>query len=200
MDDIDGRKWNQANVGEGGIWTTKMDDLEAMSWWFQTVLTQESLVLELTTPIPNLTYHPLTQGLELLDNVSMGENYLNESLDQVKKKQHHLRDDVSAYEMEEKKLEKAVLGSKIAMKAITWSILDLEKTVNCLDTEKSLLMNTSDELLHCSLQKTTRGDRVSDRLLKPIPPAYLGFEFSVQKAITKFCRTEVCRLIPLFWS
>lgn len=51
--------------------------------------------------------------------------------------------------MEEEKLEKKLLEKNVAMKAMTWSVVDLEKTVSCLETEKSLLVKMINELLSC---------------------------------------------------
>lgn len=61
----------------------------------------------------------------------------------------------------------------------------------------SLLMNFNEGLLSCSLQITTNGGRITDKVLKIIPPVYLGFQLKVEKAIFKYCRRNILELLSL---
>lgn len=47
------------------------------------VLTQESLKRELLRPVTNVVQNALAQGLQVLNNVLVGENSRNEEFEQV---------------------------------------------------------------------------------------------------------------------
>lgn len=77
-----------------------------------------------------------------------------------------LLQEVNSYKIRCKKFEKALLAEEAQMKAMTQSLVHLERRVNILKTEKSLLMKTSKELLTFLLQMTTSGDRITDMFPK----------------------------------
>lgn len=52
------------------------------------------------------------------------------------------------------------------MKEMTWFAVDLERTVNRLETEKSLLIKRIEELVSCPSQTTMVSGQISDELLK----------------------------------
>lgn len=81
---------------EEGIASTGREELKAMSPGFQPLLTQELLVSDLPTPIPNLVRNALSQRLEVLCDASVGENYRNEDIESVKEQWDRLQEDVNA--------------------------------------------------------------------------------------------------------
>lgn len=64
------------------------------------------------------------------------------------------------------KLGKTLLGKEVAMRAITQSVVDIERSMISVETGKRLFMNTNEELLPCSLKTTTKGGRRTGRLLE----------------------------------
>lgn len=114
------------------------------------MLTKESLVGELMTPIPNVIHHGMAQNLEMLRDVSVGENSRNEELKRVKDEWVHLTEEMNDYKMEMVKLELTLLEKKVTMKATTRSLVDLEGIVNRLETRKSFLLQTNEEAVSCS--------------------------------------------------
>lgn len=101
---------NWANLEGKGTASTEMNDLEAMLSASQPVLTQELLVEDLSTPIPNTIDHALAQDMEVLSSVSAGKNFRNYDLKRVKKKRDRLPEEVNTYKMEKGELEKTFLG------------------------------------------------------------------------------------------
>lgn len=59
------------------------DDLRAMPP-SQPVLTQESLVGKLRTPIPDVVHHELAQSLELLGDISVGKEFRYDEFERMK--------------------------------------------------------------------------------------------------------------------
>lgn len=53
-------------------------------------------------------------------------------------KRDYSREEVSTYKIGKGNLEKTLLEKKLPMKAMKWSVVDLESTLNCLATEKCL--------------------------------------------------------------
>lgn len=91
--------------------------------------------------------------------------------------------------------EETLLKKYVAMKAMTWSVVDLEWTMNVLKTEKCVLMKKHGELLSCSSQTTMNSGQITDRLLEHIPSLYVGFVIDAQKSILKYCRRGIFELI-----
>lgn len=166
--------WNRKNVEGAGIASTKTDDLKTMPTRLQPVPTKESLVSKLPTPISNMFHHALPQSLQVLGQVSVGENSQNDEFDQVKEEREGLLEDMKAYEIETEKLEKTLLEIKVGMKAMTWSVIDLERTMSLLETDKTLLMKKNEGLASCS-SHTTRSDcQITEKFQKPISPSHIG--------------------------
>lgn len=81
------------------------------------------------------------------------------------------------------------------MGVITWSLMDLERKVNCLEVQKRLLMMTDEALLFCSSQTRSSGGYSTDRYLKYIPMVYYLTPLSVEKAILNYYTTENIELV-----
>lgn len=64
--------------------------------------------------------------------------------------------------------------------------MDLETVVTQLDTGKSLMNKTRDELLPCLLQMTKHGCLITGKLLKVVCPVYIGAAFITEKAVLKY--------------
>lgn len=126
----------------------------------------------------------------------MGENSRNDEIERVTEERAHFLEELNAYKIEEEKLERKLPENVVAMKAMTWSVVDFERTVNLLGTEKCLLMKTNKELFSCSPPTTTHGGLNEDKLLKHISPLYLGFAINVENAILKYCSRNVSALMP----
>lgn len=86
-------------------------------------------------------------------------------------------EEVKAYNMQKKKLEKMLLEKAVAIKVMKLSVADLKRIVNHLVTKTSLLMKTGEELVSCSSQMTMSGGRVTHESLKHILPVYIGNVF-----------------------
>lgn len=71
--------------------------------------------------------------------------------------------------MKNEKPAKTLIKKKVAMKAMVWSVVCLEKPLNPQETSKSLLMKTSEEFHSFSSQNTKSGGRITNKLLKHIP-------------------------------
>lgn len=106
-----------------------------------------------------------------------------------------LQEEINAYKMENEEIEKKLLKRRVAMNEMMWSIMDLERNLNRLETEKCSLMKRNEEAFYCSSQMNTSGDQIADKLLKHTTPAYLGTSFDVQKSILRYCCREVFELI-----
>lgn len=53
-------------------------------------------------------------------------------------------EEVINYNIEKKKVEKTLLENEEAIKALKWSEVNLKTTVNCLETEKIMLMELNE--------------------------------------------------------
>lgn len=131
----------------------------------------------------------LAQDFELLCDALVGENSLNKQLQWVEKEQDSLLEELKWYK-NAVRLEKALLGKKVAMKGMPRFPVEMERTVSCTDREKSLVLKTCKELLCRSWPTTTSGGRIVNKLLKHNPQEYLGFSFNVDKAVLKDCSRE----------
>lgn len=75
--------------------------------------------------------------------------------------------------------------------------MDFKRTINRLDTEKSLSVKTNEELLSYLSQITTSEDSITNKLVETIPPDYTGPAFKVEKLILRYRSREVSDLIPV---
>lgn len=130
---------NRASMDGKQTTLTKSDVLETMPSWPPPVLTQKSLVGELSTTIRNVVHHVLALGLEVLSDALECENSANIELQQVDEERDCLLEERNAHKIEQEKLEKMLLWKEIVTKAITQSVLVLERTLNHLETDKILL-------------------------------------------------------------
>lgn len=87
----------------------------------------------------------------------------------------------SAYKMEKEKLEKTLLEEDAVLKEITPSVEDVERILNPLKTEKSMLIESNKKLVSCSSKTTESGGRITGKLLKHIVPVYLEFLCTLRK-------------------
>lgn len=85
--------------------------------------------------------------------------------------------------MEKREHGKMCLAREVVMKAMAWILAYQEKTVHLLEMGRSLLMMANEKRVSCSSQTTTGLVQVTDKLLKQIPPVYLGFPFNVEKTV-----------------
>lgn len=85
----------------------------------------------------------------MLGHVSVAENARSDEFEQFKEEWDRLMKEVNAYKMGKKKLEKMLLKKEVTMKAMTRSVVHLEQIVSSLETEKNLLIFTSEELVSC---------------------------------------------------
>lgn len=77
--------------------------------------------------------------MEPLSNVSICDHPRNERLDILKEKWDRLLEVVNAYKMTKENLEKTILEICVAMKAITQSLVSLERNESRLEAESSLV-------------------------------------------------------------
>lgn len=90
---------------------------------------------------------------------------------------------MNAYNKEKEELGKTLLEEEIAIKAMTRFVKNLEGAVNRLKTEKSLFKKTNKNPAFGSSMATTSSGQIIDKLLKLIPPVYLGFAVNTEKAV-----------------
>lgn len=126
----------------------------------------------------------------------VGEDSCNKEFEQLKEERDTLLEGLNAYKIEKTKLEKTLLENKVAMKPITRSLVDLERSVIRLETEMSLEMKTNKGILSYSSQAAMSGCRVTYKLLENVPSMYFEPTFSVEKVVLKNCRREDFGLVP----
>lgn len=96
---------------------------------------------------------------------------------------------VNVFKMEKEDLQKPLLEKDVAMKAMTWSVVDLVRAVTGMETKKSLSRKTTKKLLSW-LSRTTSGGRIVDKLLKHIPLVFSEFAFIVEKTFSGTAKGE----------
>lgn len=85
----------------------------------------------------------------------------------------------NADKMEKEKLEKKLVEKQLALIAMTRSAVDLETTLNVLETDESLLMKSNKEQFSCLSQMSTSRGRSMDSLLKVIAQFSVRLVFNV---------------------
>lgn len=88
-----------------------------------------------------MVHDALSVGLQVLGDVTVGENSWDEEFVQAKEERNRFLEGVNYYNREK----------EVVMKAVTWSLVDLEEKVNFLETEDSLLMKLNKKLTSCSI-------------------------------------------------
>lgn len=86
------------------------------------------------------------------------------------------------------------------MRLITWNLADFGRTVNHLETEKSLLVKKNEDFVPFSSRTITSGGQITDKSLQRTLPVYLGFAFSFQKANLRNCSNEGSEPIRSVWA
>lgn len=173
------------------ISSTERYHLKAMPSGSEPVLKQVSLLGDLLTPMPNMALHALGHGLKVLFDVSVVENSCSVAFERVKEEQNRLQEKRIVRGMDNVKLKKKMLDRNVAMRAMPQCLVNLQATVKCLQTEKSLLMMKNKVLVYRSSQKNSRGGQVTKTLLKHIPPVYWELQFKVQEAILRYWSREI---------
>lgn len=75
----------------------------------------------------DIVHASLAEGVEVLGNVSVGENSWKEEFERVKEEGDFLFKGVKSYKMEKGKFEKIQQGKEVALRAMTRSLVDLER-------------------------------------------------------------------------
>lgn len=88
----------------------------------------------------------------------------------MKEERNHLIEKANVYKMEKEKYEKTIIEKEVAMEAMRWSVVDLGRTLNCLETEKRLLLNRNEALASYLRQTPASGSQTTFRRVKHIPP------------------------------
>lgn len=73
----------------------------------------------------------------------MRENSQDDEFERVKRERDRLLEEANDLELEREKQDKTLVNEKVAMKAV----VHLDRTLNRLETEKSLSMKTSEQHL-----------------------------------------------------
>lgn len=121
--------------------------MEATPPKLQLVLAQESLAGELQTALSNAVHDVFGQVFKTLVDVPVGENFQNKEIERAKEEMNRFLEEVSAYKMDSKKVEKMLLNNKAAIKPITLSLVDPKGSAIRLKKEKHLLIKINKELL-----------------------------------------------------
>lgn len=101
---------------------------------------------------------------------------------------------MSANKIVREKLDKTLQKKELAIKPITQSLVDLERSAICLQTEISLLITTIAELHSWSSKTTASGGGITNNLRKYITPEYFTLESNEKNAILTKCSKEVSEL------
>lgn len=96
---------------------------------------------------------------------------------------------MSAYKIDKQKVEMMLPEKEVAMKAIIWSLMGLEKSAHRL--------KTSDKLPYCFSQTALSDCQTTDSFLKNNLPVYIGCTFHVKKTILMHCTRQVFELVLL---
>lgn len=176
--------------------------MEVMPFGSEPVPTPASHAGKLQTTKTNMVHYPPVQGLEVLVDVSECENFRSERLELVAVTWGSLLEELSAEKRVERKLENTLLElleKNIAMKAMTLSLVDLERSMTRPELENCLLVMTNEELLSYLSQRTTSSSRITDNFMKNISFLYLIFAFNVERNILKNCARDVSKLVPFIF-
>lgn len=69
-----------------------------------------------------------------------------------------------------------------------------------MEAEKRFFLKTNEENASYLSPTTTSGGRITSKLLKYIPPVYLGFAFNIEKAVLSYFSREVVELISFLFE
>lgn len=97
----------------------------------------------------------------------------------MKEERDCLQEELDTYKTENEKM-KTFLEKEVPMKAMKRSLVDLDSSVICLETEKYLLISKNEELLSCLSSRTMSRGRITDKLLLNILPVSLGSALNVE--------------------
>lgn len=150
---------------EEHIPSTVTDDLELTPVRLQPVITQTLLAGELTVLIRKVAHDMFAQGFYMMGGVPVGEKSQNKELECVKEERDFLLEELNLYKMDSEEREKSLLEKEVAMKRMARYLKYLERIVNHLETEKSLLIKKNKELLSFSLEAATSGTKITDKTL-----------------------------------
>lgn len=78
----------------------------------------------------------------------VGGNSRYDGFERVKEERSRVLENVNAYKMMKKKLERTLLKKKVGMKVMKRSVVDFKKIVNCPETKKSFLTKVNEELTY----------------------------------------------------
>lgn len=109
--------------------------------------------------------HKVAQRLKMLGNVYVDDCSRNDQFEEMNERRHRQREDVNAYKIEKRKLERRLLKQDVAM---IWSVVDVERTENRPKAENYLFMKTIEEAVSCSLQNSTSSGLYTDNVLTHI--------------------------------
>lgn len=130
----------------------------------------------------------------MLDDVTVGENSLNEGFKLLIKEQERLLEDINAYRMARNEHENTILEKNVAMNAITEApvnheIRDLSGDGEAfVDEDKR---NVAFLLVADSYKQLSNVGQVDENT----PPVYFRLLFNVEKAVLKYYNREVFELI-----
>lgn len=89
-----------------------------------------------------------------------------------------------------------ILGKYAARKAMSTCLIDMEKKVITLETEKRLLAKRYAEMLSFTIRKGVKNARTGDNFIDTVPLVYLEFALHIEKAIRQYCCGNVFELVP----
>lgn len=84
------------------------------------------------------------------DDVLEVENFRNDTFEGVKEEWDHFPEEVITYQVVKENLLKTLLRIEVVIKSMTWSIVNLKRTVILLGMEKRLSMKAKEETLSSS--------------------------------------------------
>lgn len=116
------------------------------------MITYKSLAVYLVTFLKDVAHDVMDQRLEVMCNVSVGNDSLRERLKQEHEMRDFLLEEINVYPVEGKRPVNTLPENSVAMKAIKRATVNLQRNSFCLEIEKTLLMKICKELLSCSSQ------------------------------------------------
>lgn len=128
-------------------------------------------------PVQGGSYGVIESRLEfsreaLVANTAPSSDFYS-SVDGIKEERNRSLNEVNRYKMGKEQIQKIILVKGVAMKAMTTSLLVLEKRLASLEAEIELFLKTNAELALTRSRKGARGSRMEEVFIKTVPPMYL---------------------------
>lgn len=139
----DRRREEACDCGTEGNASTATDDLEAILSGLQPVLAKVPVVGGLPKPIRDMIHNSFIRGSKVVVMCLYVRIPEIRSFKVCKIERSRLLKELHLYKMGKEKLENMPLEKRVAMKAMTWSLVDLVRIIHRPETKKSSMMKSN---------------------------------------------------------